>query len=333
MVLLLVSILLCSSCEEEFKIDTSDFESKLVVNSLFTHDVPWSISVTNSKNILDNNVEISTVEDALVEIYSKDGRHLYDLYLDENGFFSNDEIAPSYSQSYTVKVSAPGYPSAVAQDKVPSEGKLTVNKTTIKDTEGNVIDTEITFFIGKEDEETYLIWELYNEEEIGENGIEESKRNLTSSWLNQLYSNPRSVIDRGGVKIGKTINGNVTTTLETLLQLQDGGKGDGPGNVGDSDISNVKVHTSHDLNIGSLGVGNGEGGESGEDGGSSSEQDPAYELRVMTISKELHDYYNSLEDFYRFDPGSTEVSLPKVHSNVRNGYGIFASFHEQVVTF
>lgn len=330
-VLFVLAIALVStSCEEEFKIDTSDFQSRLVVNGLFTHDVPWSVSVTNSKNLLDNETDILTVEDAIVEIYSKDGRHLYNLNLDENGLFSNEDIAPSYGQCYTIKVSAEGYPTAVAQDQVPEEGKLTVNKTVISDADGNVIETEISFFIGKEDEDTYLVWELYNEEEIGEDGIEESSRNLTNSWLNQLYLNPRSVIDKGGVKVGKTINGNVTTTLENLLMIEDGGRPDGPAHNDDLGAQKAGTHTSHDLSSGSFGD---EEDDDEEGGGSSATPEPTYELRVMTISKELHDYYNSIEEYYRFDPSSTAVRPPDVHSNIRNGHGIFAAYHEQVVTF
>jgi len=332
---LFIASLLLTSCEEEYKIDTSDFESSLVVNGLFTPNVPWSVSVTNSKNILDNSSDISVVEDAIVEIYNREGRHLYNLMLDEDGKFSNEDIAPSHGQYYSIKVSAAGYRSVIAQDRVPEQGKLTVSKTVISDKDGNIIDTEISFFIGKPDEDTYLVWELYDEEEIGEGGLEESQRNLTYSWLNQLYNNPRDIIKSGGVKVGKTINGNITTTLDKLLDMEGGGRGVVLNEVRDLEAYDVdNSYNSSDL--GSAVMGGEDSGTSGEGGGedgSDEDVEPKYELRVMTISKELHDYYNSIEKYYRYNPESVLIPPAKIHTNVKNGFGIFASYHEQVVTF
>lgn|GEM_PF-2450556 len=341
-ILSLVFILAFSSCEVEYEIDTTDYERSLVVNSLFSHDRPWSISVTNSKNLLDNEDVIDVVDNASVEIYNNNGEYLYDLYLDEEGNYSNEDRGPSYGQCYSVKVSASNFETVVAKDKVPQEGTLTINKTFIKDEKDNIIDTEISFFIGKQDQETYLVWELYTEEEIGEEGIPEIDRNLTNSWLNELYKNPRSIILGGGsTKVEKTFDGNVTTTLNTLLLLDEGGRHSGL-NIGNSGIitnndqlSRTKKLDTDDLSeVLPLNLGSGEGTDAEDtDGGDEEVVSDKFELRVMTISKELHDYYKSVEEYYKFNPTSTVVQPSKVHSNVKNGYGMFAGYHEKVVTF
>lgn len=321
--------MLCTSCEEEYVIDDVDFESSIVINSMFSDSKPWSVSVTNSKNILDNTQDIGTIEEAKVEMFNKAGRYLYDLYLDESGNFSNEELSPSQGQIYSIKVSSKGYKTAVAQDKVPIPGELTIDKVEVRDEYGEVISTELIFHIGKSDEETYLVWDLYKASEIAEEGgIPEVERSLVNVWINQLNTNPRLLIESRSSNVIKTFDGSVTTTLEKLVEIDDWNKGGGV-IVANSDI---KEANQADL-IEHITFG-GDDDDSGE-GGGNDEEDKAdsYELRVMTISKELHDYYFSLENFFAVNPNSNTIPPSKVYSNVKNGYGMFASYNEQVIRF
>lgn len=331
----IVTIATClffSSCEQEYLIDTSDFEKQLVVNSLFTHDEPWRISVTNSVNILDHE-DIGPVLDAKVEIYDQNGKYIYDLFLDENGLYSNGEIAPSYGRGYSVTVRAPGYKSVYANDRVPKEGELSISKRDIYGKSGEIVDTEITFSVGTTDEESFLVWELYDADEIGESGIPESERNLTNTWLKQLTFNPKSVINKGSAKVSKTLNGNVTTTLGALIDIDLGGRDSediAEGGGGSPDKSNKINELGYENLIvhGNIGQGG-----SGDEDDETEDESYQYELRVMTISKDLHTYFKSVKDYYRFNPNSTLIPPTKVHSNVSNGLGVFAGYHELVEQF
>ena len=53
------------SCEEEFIPDTGDFKSMLVVNSLFNHETPWDIHVSNTNNRFDHTTEIENITNAI----------------------------------------------------------------------------------------------------------------------------------------------------------------------------------------------------------------------------------------------------------------------------
>lgn len=328
--LLLLFACTFTACEEEYVLESVDFESKLVVHSLFTHGLPWQVDVTNTKFTLDNSQTITSVEDARVEIYGEDGVYKYDLYYTEQGYFTNGDHAPDDAQCYTVKVSAAGYRDVLAKNQIPEGGEVDVRKKTIYDLEGNE-DTEISFTIGKAQEDTYVVWDIYKSDSIN---IGED-RSLTTNWLNQLANNPSNVVFGSTVNVGQTETGDITTTLSSLIDngKRGGGTEGGPGQV---DVAASNIITKGDLTDSVLGDGDDETDEGGGSGGDSSEDEAetySYELRVMTISKELHEYYRSVEEYLKYNPSSTDIQPSTVSTNVVNGFGIFAGYHEQVVKF
>ncbi len=325
---LLLLALFFYSCEEEYVLEGVEFESSLVVNSMFSSGVPWSISVTGSRNILDNNVGFNIVEDAEVGIYDDEGKHLYNLELDESGNYVGEK-SPLHGKSYNLKVSATGFKSVYAHEDVPYQGELKVDKYEITDPEGNV-ETELIFHIGKTDEETYLVWELYKESELGEDGIPEHDRSLVHAWINQLSTHPYAFLKSGKSNVVKTFDGSVVTTLEELENKDDHNKEQ---LIKNDNEASIKIVGNLDLKIHGGDGENGEGGGDGDDDGEEEIEEDKYELRVMTISKELHDYYQSLDSYFKFNPKSSSIPPNKIHTNIKNGHGIFASYHEQVITF
>jgi len=317
------------SCEEEYEIATPDFESKLVINSMMSKNSPWAVSVTNSINVLDEEQEIECVP-ATVEIFRKDGQFLYELTKNEAGYYSNGDVTPSAGQTYTVKVTASGFQTAMAQDKIPTDGELSIDRIELNNPDGSV-STELIFSIGKADKDTYLVWDLYKSDEIAEGGISEDDRSLVNVWLGQLSTAPRKFFSskRPGHVI-KTFDGSVTTTLDALVQ-EDGGRGELENVTNDVANGDRDPDESDLIALGGGGDGT-DGSGSGDGGDGSSASEITYELRVMTISKELHDYYISLEQYFE-NTSSLDVPPSAIHSNVENGYGIFASYNEQVITF
>jgi len=320
-------LFLYSSCEEDYIIDSGNFQSKLVLNSLFTHDQQWSVEVSHTKYFLDDS-EFKNVDDAIVEIYSKSGNFLYNLIQDENGIYTNETEKPEYGKCYSIKVKADGYNTILAQDAIPEIGEIKVKKQEFTDIDGNK-DTRVSFSLGKADEDTYVVWEIYTEEE----SLNLPKNNIRLDWLNQLSKNPKNVVFGGKFNVGQTSSGNITTTLGDI----NGGKPLGP--INDQlagSIFDVTPTTKDDLTSNVL-LGDGEDDDDTEEGtGGSGDSEPTeevYELRVMTISKELHDYYKSVEDYLRFNPNSTDIQPSRVKTNVNNGFGIFAAYSEKVVKF
>lgn len=57
-----------------------------------------------------------------------------------------------------------------------------------------------------------------------------------------------------------------------------------------------------------------------------------YFLRIMTLSKEMYEYYISVEKYLDEDEQISSISyLPKVYSNVHNGLGLFAGYAQKYI--
>jgi len=317
------------SCEVEYEVDSSDFQSSLVVNAMMSDDTPWAVSVSESVNILETNAPVHPVS-AQVEIFNREGNFLYELTKGENGLYSNGDNTPSAGQAYTIRVTADGYKVAMAQDMVPTDGELSVSKLEIINDDGTT-SNELIFSIGKEDKDTYLVWDLYKKSDLAEAGISEDDRSLVNVWLGELSTSPKKLFTGKKRNVIKTFDGSVTTTLDQLVD-QDGGRtitdnqinptAEGEVNPGTTDLAAMDGEDSS------------EGGDGSDGDGSSSEDaEEQYELRVMTISKDLHDYYKSLEEYFRYSSSNTAAPPSMIHTNIENGYGIFGSYNEQVLTF
>ncbi|TVR83812.1 MAG: DUF4249 domain-containing protein [Chitinophagaceae bacterium] len=105
--------LLFFSCTKEVTIDLPQFEPKLVVDCLFGHDDTLRLNLSKTKGILDFN-EKKAIENALV-IISEEGNNPDTLYHAGDGKYISKLIA-KLTQSYTLDVSAPGFPTVNAND-------------------------------------------------------------------------------------------------------------------------------------------------------------------------------------------------------------------------
>ena len=332
------------SCEEAYELDTSDFESSLVVNALFTSGEPWDVSVTSSHDISDSSTSIRIVEDAKVEIYNQMDDFLYELYYNENGTYSNGDYAPVAFRDYKIKVSAQGFKSVTASGSVPEKSTLTVNTVNSIDVETE--EVEIDFLIEDHSQsENYYIWEVIHLDEHGGNSSANGKcTTLSKTWINNLKNNPDKLIDDGRDIINNDLfgDGKYNTTYNSKDNSRFSGNNNaGSGVVTTSELNNVSqiVKTLQNSNVNLPGSDNGteiftSGGNGGEDGDGDEEVIVyKYELRVMTISKELYDFYYSLEESRRYDLSVSFQKPVKIYTNVNNGLGIFAGYSESSLKF
>lgn len=61
-------------------------------------------------------------------------------------------------------------------------------------------------------------------------------------------------------------------------------------------------------------------------------QDEKYYLRIMSLSKEMYDFYVSMEKYVDENSQISSISyLPKVYTNINNGLGLFAGYSQRFI--
>ncbi|NCD42829.1 MAG: DUF4249 domain-containing protein, partial [Bacteroidia bacterium] len=113
-IVLLPGVISCTKTVE-FKGEMS--APKLVINSIFSTDSVFKVSVSESRFFLDD-APIETLPDANVKLYS--GETLLGTFTPQNdGIFTLDGIYPEVEKNYTLKVKASGYDNAEATATLP----------------------------------------------------------------------------------------------------------------------------------------------------------------------------------------------------------------------
>ncbi|MCF8373947.1 MAG: DUF4249 domain-containing protein [Bacteroidales bacterium] len=121
--LLIVAGLLFSSCEKFIDYDVPEHTPKLVVISGFQPGEPWSIYVSHSLSSFDNE-DFSPIQNAEVVLKLADGIYsqnmIYSPILERYISTGTAEAG----KEYRIEVSAPGYPSVFAENKIPGPATL-----------------------------------------------------------------------------------------------------------------------------------------------------------------------------------------------------------------
>lgn len=340
-ILLFLSLLAFSACEETVVLEL-DFESRLVINSFFDSNSPWAVEVSKSANILDDNSNIELVENARVTIYDQNNFKLYELYHLENGVYGNEDKSPFAARGYFVKVEV-GAMVSTAYSYVPEKSKLKINNFSVVQedkTEGIEVDFQIE---DKSDLEAYFIWEIINLEAVEIDLSVSNGEKLSDVLINNLQgvsvvseNETREIIDVGiygdgtystiyntldGRKGGRSVSGNRITYVDVDVDVE--GK-----NIQAESLIDAGFYDSIIL----FEPNGGDDDDPPVDLGETTSSEPRFELRVVSISKELFDYYNSIESS-RSTSNDSENSQVPIYTNIENGLGVFAGFNESIIRF
>ena len=326
------ALLAFTACEETVVLDL-DFESHLVVNSFFDSNSPWVVEVSKSANILDDNSEIELVENARVIIYDEDNIELYELYHQENGVYGNDTFLPSSAQGYNIKVEV-GAMVVTAYSYVPEKSTLKINHFSvvhIDKNEGIEVDFQIE---DKSNLEAYFIWEIVNLSKEEDPSLSNGDK-LSDVLINNLQSSSVSseTEKREIIGVGVFGDGTYSTVYNTLKGRKSGrSSSDKKPNFNDGALllDESIIGSGYDDSIVAFDPDGDD--EDPMDQGEVVKNDPKFELRVVSISKELFDYYNSVETA-RSIVNSTEKTQIPIYTNIENGLGIFAGFSESIIRF
>lgn len=327
------ALLAFTACEETVVLDL-EFESRLVVNSFFDSNSPWAVEVSKSANILDDDSVIELVENARVIIYDEDNIGRYELYHQENGVYGNDSILPSSAQRYNIKVEV-GAKVVTAYSYVPEKSKLKINHFAVVQedmNEGIEVDFQIE---DKSNLEAYFIWEIVSLEKEEDDPSLSNGDKLSDALINNLQSSitaseteKREIID-----VGFFGDGTYSTVYNTLKGRNSGRSSFTPKPIFSDDVLFLDK-SGGNSNFEDLIVAFDPNGEDDDpvDQGEVIKNDPKFELRVVSISKELYDYYNSV-DKARSIGNDTENTQVPIYTNIENGLGIFAGFNESIIRF
>lgn len=118
--ILCIVLIFLTSCTKEIEIDTLGFESKIVVNSLFTPEKPFKFHFSYTTQPKDS---FSTFTDSIhLWLYENENKVLDTLFLSDT-FISS--CYPKNGCAYGLKVFIQGYDTIFACDTVPSQINIT----------------------------------------------------------------------------------------------------------------------------------------------------------------------------------------------------------------
>lgn len=295
--IILLCSLLCVSCEEEISFESNHFTPKIVLNSIFTNDSIWVISLAHTTSIFDKNSDQNFITDAIIGITNVKGEQVCELYHEGKGIYKSFKCVCANDELYNINVFSKKYGSVYAHSKVPNKTNINNLQITVSKEYTNASEVEFKIEDNSPDR-NYYIWSIVD--------VDTLKNQVTSNvnskldfklWISEIRE------QFGKVTSGKLSNTGATTDLDL-----------------ESNSSTAKLITNKNLKR--------------EDGTSVPyEKNVVPMLKLMTVSPELYNYYKSMEAYLKYNNTASSVAEPqKLFSNVEGGLGIFAGYSIQYYT-
>lgn len=120
-----ICIGMCSSCSKEIEIDTRNYEKRLVVNSVFNTQKPFSFHFSYTEIPVNN---YSTINDSLHIMLFENTQKVLDKMILSDSLSTN--IYPTWGSSYKLKVQTIGFDTVIAYETLPY--LVYINEATIK---------------------------------------------------------------------------------------------------------------------------------------------------------------------------------------------------------
>lgn len=301
-----------TSCQRDLDSEFVDFESHLVINSTFSPDSNFVVSISKSGNILDALDNIEPVLTASVFIEHVEENNIVPLIHQGEGIYYCPELIPVADQTYKLTAFADGFKSVTATSKVPAVTQISNIDTMTVLVEG-LPGLQVDFDIENGNiRDGFFVWDVIrgtgNVKDIGA-FFSPSSPSSSDYLLHSLSPETDAPI-------------NSTSLLQNLIFLD--------GKSLEEDIFEASFITVE----GEVNDGENTGGEtsSGGETGGPTQGIPSLHLRVISVSEELYEYTKFLERYkLTRQLNNTTTNLPLPYSNVSNGLGIFGGFNLTVV--
>ena len=116
---LLVLFSILSSCRMAVDVEVPFPGPVLVANSYFNPDSVWSVHLSASRHILDEN-PYPEISNAALEIY-ENNEFIERLEYSGNGYYRSESTRPKEGAEYKLKISTPEFGEVLATDEVPEK--------------------------------------------------------------------------------------------------------------------------------------------------------------------------------------------------------------------
>ena len=288
--LLLLSIFW--SCEEEIYFADRNFQPRIVLSSIFTNDSIWVVNLTHSQSIFDDSQEKPVIEDAKIVITNRVGAQECQLFHTGNGVYKSFKCTSGQDQYYKISVYSPTYGSVTAESTIPAFAEL----SNIEVVESQEFEdaSEISFNIkDNSTDNNFYIWSVVEVDTSAHSAENPNNFKIdTRQWVSDVS---KEIRDNTSSKVNTSLSAS-EFELETL--------GSGP-----------KLITSRF---------NGKDGVGGNQG---TVKNKVWMIRMMTVSSDLYNYYQSLQDYVKASQNqNSQVDPSKLFTNVKGGLGIFAGY-------
>lgn len=304
----LLLVVLLASCEQDLDLSMIEVDRSIVVNSIFNNEEALLIDLSYSRSVLERHKDFEKIEDAKVYV-GEVGHSDWSLMLHQgNGIYSLDDFIASAGVSYGIEIEMPDGKKIFAESILPKQAQVELVKTAFVDgLQGSALQVNFDI-IDQDEEENYYIWDIitpnYEDDPFSLGGDETYRDYLYNFGEN---SDPISQRNRGQSKIysndSRANEGGVLPA--SFITYQDLTIGQDNSNL--PDTTNVDQEELEDVLPSDIPV----------------------TLRVLTVSKELYEYYRSIELYYQNGASNSSITNPtEIYSNISCGRGIFAGYSE-----
>ncbi len=293
LVTLLIFILI--RCEVVVDVPMPDFQTSLVVNSLYNSDSSIWVSLSSNKYVLDNRYDFPIVKGATVRLYEEGSLVAELLEYNDIGYYGAEYI-PQPGLEYKITVEKSGFESASAMSRIPAklanfkvEG---ISKDPNVDYNENVLTYSITDELGKDFYEANLFtWRKFYRQ-----GYDEEKDSAYAIYQGEILQ-PISFVEEAPDLNGFEEYSSVTVFSDELFN----GK-----------TKEFKIKFSNYWNYDYY---------TGE-----TNDTIRYVFQVRHLSEEYYQYVLTSQLQFNVD-GDPFAEAVQVYNNIENGFGIFAGYN------
>jgi len=298
--LLVISCCFLFSCEQDYYVDNIAFTPRLVANSVFTEGSEIKVEVYSSRNVLDPESFVEEIEDAQVLLKDANGNLLSDLEFIGDGTYASFSVDLKVGESYTLEVTREGFEPSIATSMIPLQVDANIQNRNFESTgtSGSLnVDMKL---VDNDVEDNYYVYEVVDDERLDlikkqpfNELIQQVKILLTSDDQNQDQIASNSLFQsRVFLKDESFANGEYEISFKA--------KGN-PAAIGPVVLTSEELFADQ-------------------------------EMRIVTASKDMYEFYKSLETYRLKGAANSSVTHPvAVYSNSSNGLGIFAGYNEAVL--
>ena len=296
---LIIALLMLAACETPIQVDLPEQDPALVVNSLFTPDSTWNVNVSTSV-VYDEQINPRDVNDAIVEIF--DGDRLVER-LESAGtggvYVSPGNLKPEAGRIYTLRVKASGFDEVVGVGSAPEP-----------------IPTGGLVFEG----EAFVRFEYQYSVTMDIQDIPDRK-NYFGLYTLQLHKEYQ-----GNSLLSEHYNNGFFKTRDAVLAEQDVFEPEESYFEDSFFTDELFEGRSHTLDFRVIGFQTLEAEP--ELSPDNTHIEIEHYVNLMTLSEDMYKYWKTTQDQDDLsdDPFATPV---QAHSNLSNGFGIFAGYSQQ----